>query len=99
MKQKYEWNLLNISKSSLDSEDEGLTIGEWHLVSALLAIAERLEAQVEVMQKILEAVTCKGTVVRARADEELEAGTLVTWQPEPSGWKQEPDNLGPCGGE
>ncbi len=91
MAQKYRWNLDNISKSSSESEDCGLTIGEWHITSALLAIAERLEAQVTVMQKILEAV--KGLTPISNQDFYIK-GFWRNRQP-----KNPPDNLGPCGGE
>lgn len=62
-----------------------------------LAIAERLEAQVEVMQQILEAVN-KWLAEKPVATPDFRWQRASAEKPESADWKPSPDNLGPCGG-
>ncbi len=66
---------------------------------SLFEIAERLEAQVEVMERILEAVNKRLAVKPGTTKTMLDTSSWPDCKPESAAWKHEPDNLGPCGGE
>ncbi len=86
-------------KELVDNKRNEIPPGQWLLVVGQLTIAERLEAQVEVMERILEAVNKRLAVKPGTTKTMLDTSSWPDCKPESAAWKHEPDNLGPCGGE